>query len=563
VSTRNNQPEAEETSDHPRTSSRREFLKDGALAAAGAAGLGALASQLDFQRRSLWAAQPQSAKDTIVVGWEAEMATLDPSKTVCAHELRYDQQIGETMWRLEGGSAQVKPSLGIRWQASADGKEWTFTVRPGVKFQDGTPLRAQDIQWTYDRWMDSKHPYHDPPYGLLQYFLGALDKVEATNDTTVKFYLKHLDAAFDSNMIWPHTSVISPTALQKLGKQQFALKPVCTGPWEVVEWTKGTRLILERYSGHWGNPPILRRMIIKPIPEDAVRLAQLKTGEVDVIVALPPQFIPDVQGDPNLKLLRRVGNHVWWLALNMREKPLTDKRVRQALNYATNKEEIVRDLLKGGAKVAPGPMMVGSWPEDTELKPYPYDPKKAKQLLEAAGYGSGFNTKFWVPESGSGMIAPKEIATLVQAQLKEVGVNVEIATQEWTSYVADYGSVGYAPQGKPGYGLGEMSWNTPLPDPVHYIDPNLKTDAQPPKGFNAGFYSNPEVDRLLTQAGNTLDRDQRKRLYVQAQKIIYDDAPWIFMFSAENLVATRKNIQGLEVNPCPWWSDFTRTYVQG
>jgi peptide/nickel transport system substrate-binding protein len=108
-----------------------------------------------------------------------------------------------------------------------------------------------------------------------------------------------------------------------------------------------------------------------------------------------------------------------------------------------------------------------------------------------------------------------------------------------------------------------MSWNTPLPDPVHYIDPNLKTDAQPPKGFNAGFYSNPEVDRLLTQAANTLERDQRKRLYVQAQKIIYDEAPWIFMFSAENLIATRKNIQGLEVNPCPWWADFTTTYVQG
>jgi peptide/nickel transport system substrate-binding protein len=541
---------------------RREFLKDSALVAAGLAGLGTLAAELPSQRESLWAAQPQSAKDTIVVGWEAEMATLDPSKTVCAHELRYDQQVGETMWHLQGGSSQIKPSLGTQWQSSKDGKEWTFTVRPGVRFQDGTPCRAQDIQWTYDRWMDPKNPFHDPPYGLLQYFLGALDKVQAVDDTTVKFYLKHLDAAFDSNMLWPHTSAVSSTALKKLGKQKFALKPVCTGPWQVVDWTKGTRLILERNSTYWGAQPILRRMIIKPIPEDAVRLEQLKSGEVDVIVALPPQFIPEVLGDPNLKLLRRVGNHIWWIALNVREKPLADKRIRQALNYATDKEAIVRNLLKGGGKVAAGPMMVGSWSEDHTLQPYPYDPKKAKQLLEAGGYGSGFHTRFWVPESGSGMIAPKDIATLVQAQLKEVGVTVEIVTQEWTSYVADYGSVGFAPSGKPGYGMGEMSWNTPLPDPVHYVDVNLKTDAQPPKGFNAGFYSNPDVDRLLTQAASTLDREQRKTLYAQAQKIVHDEAPWIFTFSVENLVATRKNIQGLEVNACPWWLDFTGTYVQ-
>jgi peptide/nickel transport system substrate-binding protein len=262
--------------------------------------------------------------------------------------------------------------------------------------------------------------------------------------------------------------------------------------------------------------------------------------------------------------LRKGGNHIWWIALNLREKPLADKRVRQALNYATNKEAIVRDLLKGGATVAPSTMMVGSWAQDPSLQPYPYDPKRAKQLLEAAGYANGFQTRFWVPESGSGMIAPKDIATLVQAQLKEVGVTAEIVTQEWTSYVNDYGSVGFAPSGKPSYGMGEMSWNTPLPDPVHYVDVNLKSDAQPPKGgFNAGFYSNKDVDSLLAQAASTLDHARRKTLYFQAQKIVYDEAPWIFMFSAENLVATRKDIRGLEVNACPWWLDFTRTYVQG
>jgi len=134
-------------------------------------------------------------------------------------------------------------------------------------------------------------------------------------------------------------------------------------------------------------------------------------------------------------------------------------------------------------------------------------------------------------------------------------------TQEWTSYVSQYGAQGLSPKGKPAFGMAEMSWNPYQPDPSLYLDANLKTDAHPPKRFNAGFYSNPQVDRLLTEAASTVDRDRRRRLYLQAQRIIHDDAPWIFMFSAQNLVGARKNIQGLSANPTPSWLDFTQTYV--
>ncbi len=545
-----------------RTVSRRDFLRDSATVAIGLTSLGRLSTQFAFPKLRAWAAAtPQSIKDTIVVGWEAEESTLDPSKARGAHELRFGLNVFETMWRLEGGSPQIKPSLGTQWRVSEDGKEWTFTVRSDARFHDGTPLRAQDIQWANDRWMDPNHPFYDPPYGSIEFFLRGLEKVRAIDDRTVRFYLKRPDAAFDSNLVLPYSGAVSPTAFKKLGKEQFALKPVGTGPWKVVEWRKGTRLILERNSAHWDTPPILRRMIIKPIPEDAVRLAQLKTGEADAVVALPPQFIPEVESDPNLRLLRTVGNHIWFIALNMRQKPLADKRVRQALNYAVNKEAVVNELLKGGAKVAAGPMMAGSWAEDGTLRPYSYDPRKAKQLLAAAGYGDGLRLRFWVPESGSGMIAPKEIATMVQAQLREVGVAVEIVTQEWTTYTAQYGNDGLAPKGRPAFDMGEMSMLTPLGDPAQHLENVLATSSQAPKGYNPGSYSNPEVDQLLAQAGSINDRSQRKSLYVKIQRIIYDDAPWIFMFSAENLIGVRKNIRGLEANPCPWWLDFTRTYV--
>ena len=544
--------------------SRREFLKDSALVAMGVAGLAPVPANLTSRLGRLVAGlRPASAKDTIVVGWEADMTTLDPAKTVGAHELRYAMQVFEGMWRLEGSSTQIRPSLATQWRNSGDGKEWTFTLRPGVRFHDGTPLRAQDVAWSYERWMDPKHPYSDPPYGVPQYNLRALDKVLAVDDRTVKFVLKRVDALFESNMLWPNAGgIVSPEAVKKAGKRGFATKPVGTGPWRVAEWTKGVRLILERNNDHWGNPPVLRRLIIKPVPEDAVRLGQLKTGDVDVIVALPPQFITSVLSDPSLKLMRSVASHLWWVALNLREKPLSDKRVRQALNYGVNKEAIVRALLKGGAQLARGPMMVGSWAEDTTLNPYPHDPRRARELLAAAGYPNGFRTRFWVPESGSGMLAPKDIAVMVQAQLKEIGVVVDIVTQEWTSYVGQYGAEGLAPKGKPAYGMAEMSWNTPPPDPAHYMDATLKTESFPPAGYNPGFYSNPEFDRLVTEAGRIMDREKRKRLYQRAQRIAYEDAPWIFMFSAENLVAARSNVQGLVANPSPWWLDFSGVYVQ-
>jgi peptide/nickel transport system substrate-binding protein len=503
---------------------------------------------------------PVSARDTVVAGWHSEPETLDPSK---GFDLGFEMQVAESMWHIEGASLRPTPALATEWRTSPDGKEWTFNIRQGVRFHDGNPLSAADVQWTFDRWMDSKHPFHDPPYGLTAYHFRNVEKVVATGKYTVKMMLKRVDPAFDATILTPNSYIVSPEAVRKLGKKGFGLKPAFTGPWKVTEWNRGTRRVLERFDDYWGKKPILRRLILKPIPEVSVRLAQLKRGEVDVIVDVPANFIPTIESDPNLRLLRATGNHVWWIPLNVREGPLSDKRVRQALNYAVNKEAVVRDLLKGGAVVAPGPLMVGSWAEDKSLRPYPYDPRKAKQLLAAAGHPNGFRTRFWVPESGSGMVAPKEIATVVQSQLRDVGVIAEIVTQEWTSYLDRYGAEGLAPKGKPAFGMGEMSWNAPLPDPILYVDVNLSGDAWAPKGFNCGFYRNSEVDRMLKEAGSTLDRERRRSLYVKAQRIIHEEAPWIFMFSAQNLIATRRNIRGVEVNPIPWWYDFTTMYVEG
>jgi peptide/nickel transport system substrate-binding protein len=352
-------------------------------------------------------------------------------------------------------------------------------------------------------------------------------------------------------MLLPYVAAVSPTAVQKQGKQQFGQTPVSTGAFQVKEWQKGVRIVLNRNDSYWGDKAYLDQIIIKPIVENAQRLSQLQSGDADLVVAMSPEFIPAIKSDPKLQLLQSPGMHIWWIVLNMHETPMQKKEVRQALNYAVNKDSIVNQILLGAAAVTPGPMLPNSFGTDPAIQPYPYDPQKAKDLLTAAGYPDGFSTKFWVPESGSGMIAPKEIAQVVQANLKDVGVQAEIVTQEWTSYVHDWGVSGLDKDGKSFYGMAEMSWNFADPDPAFWLNPNVRTDAIVPKAFNGGFYSNAQVDDLLTKAGSTIDRDARSGFFQQAQKVMVDDCPWIFTFSANNIAAASQRVKGVVLNPNP------------
>jgi peptide/nickel transport system substrate-binding protein len=488
---------------------------------------------------------------TLVAGWEEDAANLDPTKILCAHESRIAELYSDTLWEQFGDSTDAKPGLATRWEPSADGLTWDITLRQGVKFQDGTAVDADAIKWNFDRWLDPQHPFYDGPYGLLSYYLGAIQGVEKTGDTSVRISLSKLDATFTSNMLVPYTAPVSPASVQKMGKQQAGITPVATGAFQVTEWQKGVRIVLKRNDAYWGDKAYLDQIIIKPIVENAQRLSQLQSGDADLVVAMSPEFIPAIQADPKLQLLQSPGMHIWWIALNMHEEPMKKKEVRQALNYAVNKAAIVNQILRGAAAVTPGPMLPNSFGTDPSIKPYPFDPQKAKDLLAAAGYPNGFTTRFWVPESGSGMIAPKEIAQVVQANLKDVGVQADIVTQEWTSYVHDWGQTGLDKDGKPFYGMAEMSWNFTDPDPAFWLNPNVRTDAQAPKAFNGSFYSNAQVDDLLTKASGTIDKDARSGYFQQAQKIMVDDCPWIFTFSANNIAAASQRVKGVVLNPCP------------
>ena len=281
--------------------------------------------------------------------------------------------------------------------------------------------------------------------------------------------------------------------------------------------------------------------------EEAARFNQLVSGDLDFVVSLDPQFVPQVQANQNLQLLQSPSLHTWWVYLNTHEEHLKDVRVRQAMNYAIDGDGLIKNVLKGTAVPSNGWSWPNTWSYNPNVTTYGYDPDKAKQLLAQAGYPNGFDIEYIVPESGSGMVAPKEIATAMQADLKKVGINAKISTMEWISYIAETAKGLDNVQGRQ-FGMAQESWMNPVDDPGLYVE-YVTTGSGDKLGINIGYYENQQYADLLAKGRTTVDQSQRAAAYQQAQKLFADDAPWIFMFHSNFVTAARKNIGGLQLNP--------------
>jgi peptide/nickel transport system substrate-binding protein len=265
------------------------------------------------------------------------------------------------------------------------------------------------------------------------------------------------------------------------------------------------------------------------------------TGTLDLMVGTPPDFVAQLEKSPSITLLKQVGAHVWYLGINNQRKPFEDKRVRQAMNYAVNKEAIVRDVLKGTGSLSAGPVLPNTWGADAALKPYPYDPARAKKLLAEAGFPNGFSTTLWVPESGSGMQSPVAMSTVIQSNLKAIGINVALQTFEWGAFIANLRSKEQE--------LFALSWMAGNEDPDMVMYPLLHSTQWTPGGPNRALYKNEKFDELLHQARLTTDDKKRAELYRQAQRIMYDDPPWIFIDHEIQTAAHGKRVQGFKLHP--------------
>lgn len=494
---------------------------------------------------SLMTASPafsQTPPNVAVVGQIAEPKSLDPATVTAVNDFRILVNIYDGLTRYKDGTLEVEPSLAESWTISDDGTVYTFKLRSGVKFQDGTDFNAEAVKFNFDRMLKDDHPFHDTGPFPLSFFFSAVKDVKAVDATTVEFTLNAPYAPFLSNLAYPTGLIVSPAAVEKSGKD-FGRNPVGTGAFKFEEWEANAKVVVSRFDDYWDGAAPLEAVVYRPITDANTRIAEMLAGGLDIMVEVPPDSLQQFRDGGDFQALEQAGPHVWFLILNAKEGPFADKLVRQAANYAIDKKALVDNVLQGTADIAAGPTPPAfAWAYDESLEPYPYDPEKAKELLKQAGY-DGKELTFYVTEGGSGMLDPIAMGTAIQADLQAVGMKVKIETYEWNTFL---GKVNPGLEGKAD--MAEMAWMTNDPDTLPYLA--LRSEAFPDKGgFNSGYYSNPEVDELLNKAREVTDQGERAKLYKQMQKIVQEDAPWVFVANWKQNAVTKASVENFKLQP--------------
>lgn len=504
-------------------------------------GVLAAGTALALSLGTLSGAQAQTPPGVLIVGQIAEPKALDPAAVTAVNDFRILMNVYDGLVRYKDGTLEVEPALATDWTISEDGTEYTFTLRDGVKFHDGSDFNAEAVKFNFERMLNEDHPYHDTGPFPLSFFFSAVETVEAIDETTVKFTLNSPYAPFLSNLAYPTGLLVSPAAVEEHGAE-FGRNPSGTGAFKFAEWRSNEAVVIEANADYWDGAPELQAVVFRPITDANTRTAEMLAGGIDLMVEVPPVALSEFQG-AEYSVHEQAGPHVWFLILNAKEGPFADKLVRQAANYAINKTALVDEVLEGTAAVAAGPTPPAfAWAYNEELEPYPYDPEKAKELLAEAGV-EGAELTFYVTEGGSGMLDPVAMGTAIQADLEAVGFDVKIETYEWNTFL---GNVNPGLEGKAD--MAEMAWMTNDPDTLPFLA--LRTEAWPDKGgFNSGYYSNPKVDELLEAARVATDQDERARLYKEMQVIVQEDAPWVFVANWKQNAVTSDKVEGFSLQP--------------
>ncbi len=487
---------------------------------------------------------PAGGGDILVYGRGADSVSLDPINVTDGESLKVTHQIYDTLVEYKPDSTEVEPALATEWSTSPDGLVWTFKLREGVKFHDGTPFNAEAVKFNFDRWMFTDNPHrYDGEFAYYAYMFGGFDdksvieSVEVVDEYTVRFTLREPLAPFLQNLAMTPFGIASPEAIKEFGPD-FGQNPVGTGPFKFVEWVKDDKIVLEANKDYWEGEPALDQIIFRSIPDNSARFMELQAGNIDIMDGLNPPDVKIVEEDENLQLFLRPPMNVGYLAMNMDVEPFDNLLVRQAINHAINKEALIENFYAGLAQPAVNPMPPSIWGFNYSVKPYEYDPERAKELLAEAGFPNGFKTELWaMPIPRPYMPQPRKIAEAIQADLAKIGIEAEIVSFDWGAYLQKVEN-GEHP-------MALLGWIGDNGDPDNFLYVLLdKDNAVKGSAGNIAFYRSDKVHELLIKAQRTFDKAERTRLYEEAQVIIHRDAPWVPLVYAQQPIAAKASIRG-------------------
>lgn len=455
------------------------------------------------------------------------------------------QNIFDTLVEYKDGSTQIEPALATSWNRSKDGRIWIFHLRHGVKFQDGTPFDASSVVFNFHRQMDPSDPYHLGEFVYWQTmwggFPGKILKVEALDPYTVRFTLSQPVAPFLANLAMIAFAISSPSAVRKWGADYFK-HPVGTGPFSFRLWEQEERIVLDANRDYWGKEPEIARLIFVPIKDSTSRMLQQERGAIDFMTGVYVEDVAELRADKDLTVVAEPGMNISYLSMNCQKPPFDNVLVRRAVRYAINKQKIIKELYEGLALPAVCPMPPMMLGYDPSLKDDSYDPNESRKLLAQAGFPNGFKTSLWyIPIGRDYLPAGKAVGEAIQADLRKVGIDAELTTFDWGTYLAK------TQEGE--HDMALFGWIGDNGDPDDFMYALLDKDNAVKPAQNISFYVNDRVHALLVQAQRTLDPGKRAALYRQAEVIVNRDSPWEPIAYADQIIAYKKNVRGFVMNP--------------
>lgn len=451
--------------------------------------------------------------------------TLDPQFITDVTTFRGVGTMYEALTKQDE-NGKVGPGLATSWTVSPDKRTWTFKLRPGVTFHDGTPFNAQAVKFTYDRILN---PATGSPRRST---LAMVESTAVVDDLTFRLTTKEPFAPLLAQLSAYNVYILSPAHVTKEGAN-FSKTASGTGPFKLQSWQPGEKLTVVRNDKYWGEKPRLDSVVFSVVPEDSARTLLLLSGQADVISELPYVMVKKLGSLDAVRVVRKPGYRTIYIGMNLAVAPFNDIRVRQAVGYAINKPALVQGVLSGIGTL--GGSLESSVIEGTAkgLQPYPYDPAKAKKLLAEAGHPNGFTTDFMVTTGRYNM--DRQVAEAIQGQLAAVGIKLNIVSPEFGAYLAALNkkNVPMFMSGK-GSPTGDMDFTQAL----------LMASKGKMNYFN---FNNPEVDRLIEQQRVTVDPKERHRLLTDLQTKVYQDEPLITLYYEEQVWATRSNVHDVKV----------------
>jgi cationic peptide transport system substrate-binding protein len=480
----------------------------------------------------------------------------------------FNPQLGTSGTTIDATSAQLYdrlldydedqqdfiPALATAWQTLDDGTRYRFELRKDVAFHQTPwftptrPLNAEDIVFSFRRWLDEGHPYHDINGGNYPFFTASglnrlIERVVAVDPQTVDFYLSRSDSSFLANLATDFAIILSAeygaTLLERGTPGLIDQQPVGTGPFVFDEFRKDLLIRYARNTNYWRTPAHIEQLVYSITPNANKRMLKLITGECDVIPYPLVEELALLDTEDEIRISGTVNpNSAFW-AFNTQHPPFDDVRVRRALAYAINRPAIIQNVYNGNARLATGILPETSWAFSPVDQTHGYDPAYAKELLAEAGYADGFDFELWaMPVQRAYNPNAQRMAELIQADLAQIGVRAEIVSYEWNAFRRrlardEHDSV-------------LIGWIADNADPDNFFRPLLSCNAKA-VGTNRANWCNAEFDELLAEAIREQENAKRKQLYQEVENWVYREVPLIPIANSMRFQAYRGDIQGVEV----------------